>query len=155
MTRRWRSARRRNKGESGSAVVEFIWLGLLLLVPLIYVMLSVFEVQRGAFAVTAAARAAGRAYALADSDGAGRQDALAVARLAFRDQGLAEAPINLTVRCAPDPRNCHAGGETITVTIRSQVRLPLLPDVLGGNAPSFRLDATHSVPFGEFREGAR
>jgi hypothetical protein len=39
--------------------------------------------------------------------------------------------------------------------VRSRVRLPLLPDVLGGGAPSFRLDATHRVPYGEYRAGAR
>ena len=54
--------------ESGSAVVEVVWLGILLLIPMVWIVLSVFEVQRGAFGVTAAARAAGRAYALAPDD---------------------------------------------------------------------------------------
>lgn len=143
------------RGERGSALIEVTWLGLLLLIPLVYVLLSVFEVQRGAFAVSAAARAAGRAYALADTDAAGRRDAEAVARVALADQGLEDAPLQLTVRCRPDPRRCHSGGETIIVTVRSRVRLPLLPDVLGGGAPSFRLDATHRVPYGEYRAGAR
>jgi hypothetical protein len=40
----------------------------------------------------------------------------------------------------------------ITVDLRSRVDLPLLPDVLGGGAPSFALDATHSVPVGQFRD---
>ena len=42
--------RRRRRGERGSALVELTWLGILLLVPLIWIVLSVFEVQRGAFA---------------------------------------------------------------------------------------------------------
>ncbi len=116
-----------------------------------FVVVSVFEVQRGAFAVSAAARAAGRAYALAGSDAAGMRDAEAVARLALSDQGLAEAPLELTVRCRPNPDRCHVGGATIVVTVRSRVRLPLMPDVLGGGTPSFRLDATHRVPYGEYR----
>jgi len=49
------------RGERGTALVEFTWLGVLLLVPLVYVMLSVFEVQRGAYAVSAASRSAARA----------------------------------------------------------------------------------------------
>ena len=40
----------------------------------------------------------------------------------------------------------------ITVQIRSGVDLPLLPSVLGGGAPSFALDASHTVPIGQFRD---
>ena len=58
----------RRPTESGSAIVEVVWLGILLLIPMVWIVLSVFEVQRGAFGVTAAARSAGRAYALAPDD---------------------------------------------------------------------------------------
>ena len=58
----------RPRGERGTALVELTWLGILLLVPMIWIVLSVFEVQRGAFGVSAAARSAGRAYALAPDD---------------------------------------------------------------------------------------
>ncbi len=142
------------RGDSGTALVEFIWLGLLLLVPLVYVLLSVFEVQRGAFAVSAAARGAARAYALAPTEERGRTDAVAAARLAFADQGLADAALDLDIACSPDPSRCQVGGSRITVTITSRVDLPLLPEVLGGGTPSFRLDASHVVPYGEFREGS-
>ena len=40
----------------------------------------------------------------------------------------------------------------ITVRVGSGVDLPLLPSVLGGGAPSFALDATHTVPIGQFRD---
>ncbi|MGL5824534.1 MAG: hypothetical protein ACRCYU_06825 [Nocardioides sp.] len=140
------------RDERGSALIEFTWLGLLLLVPLVYIMLSVFEVQRGAFAVSAAARSAGRAFALADTDAQGEADATAVARLAMADQGLADAPLDLTISCEPVPTDCHRGGTTIHIAVDSQVALPLLPSALGGNRPSVRIDATHSVPIGQFRE---
>ena len=45
--------------EQGSALVELTWLSLLLMVPMLWMLVSVFEVQRGAFAVSAAARSAG------------------------------------------------------------------------------------------------
>ncbi|GAB2877193.1 hypothetical protein [Nocardioides pacificus] len=143
---------RRHRNEEGSALVELTWLGLLLLVPLVYVVLSVFEVQRGAFAVTAASRAAARAYALAETDAEGKQDALAVARRAFADQGIENAPLELHVSCQAGLTSCHSGTAVITVTIESGVELPLAPDMLGGGAPTFRLDATHSVPIGQFQE---
>ena len=59
----------RRRDERGSALVEVTWLSILLLVPLVYVVLAVFEVQRSAYAVNAATRAAGRAYTLAPSEG--------------------------------------------------------------------------------------
>jgi len=146
----WRRARRRD--ECGSAIVELVWLGVLLLVPLLWIVLSVAQVQQGAFGVTAAARAAGRAYALAPDDGSGQQAAEAVARRALADQGLDDAPLQVTVTCTPYPRDCHNGTSVITVRIRSRVVLPLLPDFLGGGQPTFALDATHTVPIGRYQE---
>ena len=139
------------RGEQGSALVELTWLGLLLLVPLLWIVLSVFEVQRGAFAVSGAARAAGRAYALAPSDAIGQARAEAAARQVLTDQGVGGQPLGLAVTCVP-AGDCHAAGVVITIDIRSRVDLPLLPDVLGGGAPSFALNASHTVPVGQFRD---
>lgn len=140
---------RRRRGEDGTALVEFVWLGIILLVPVVWIVLSVFEVQRGAFAVTSAARSAARAYALADSDPVGDARARAAIRRALDDQGGAESGFRYDITCgAPD---CHTAGEMITVRVWTRVNLPLLPDVLGGGAPSFALDSTHTVPIGQFR----
>jgi Flp pilus assembly protein TadG len=141
----------RRRTERGSALVELTWLGVLLLVPLLWIVLSVFEVQRGAFAVSGAARAAGRAYALAPSDEVGQARAQAAARQVLADQGAGEQPLGLVVTCAP-AGDCHAPGAVITVDLRSRVDLPLLPDVLGGGSPSFALNASHTVPVGQFRD---
>jgi Flp pilus assembly protein TadG len=143
--------RARRRAQQGTALVELVWLGILLLVPLVWVVVSVFEVQRGAFAVSAAARAAGRAYALAPDDATGRARAAAVARRTLADQadGL---PLDLSVSCRPVPFDCHSGTSVITVRIASRVDLPLMPDVLGGDAPSFALDAAHTVPIGRYVE---
>ena len=143
---------RRVRREDGSALVELTWLGVLLLVPMLWIVLSVFEVQRGAFGVSGASRAAGRAYALAPNDAVGRAWAETAARQALADQGLADAPLQVRVTCTPYPANCHSGTSVITVRISSHVALPLMPDVLGGGAPSFALDATHTVPIGRYQE---
>lgn len=140
---------RRGRDERGTVLVELVWLGILLLVPLVYVMLSVFEVQRGAFAVSAAARAAGRAYAVADSDATGERTARAAALLALADQGIEDADLRLRFSCAPAGR-CRDAGAVVTVVVESSVQLPLVPDALGGGAPRFSLDATHTVPRGRF-----
>ncbi|GAA4118055.1 hypothetical protein GCM10022215_19220 [Nocardioides fonticola] len=145
-------AARRRRDERGNAIVEFCWLAILLLVPLVWIVLSVFEVQRGAFGVSAAARAAGRAYVLAPDDASGRVRAEAAARQALADQGIDDAPLRLVVTCTPFPADCHSGTSVVTVRVESRVDLPLLPKVLGGGAPSFALDATHRVPVGQYQE---
>ena len=141
-----------SRDEAGSALVELSWLGILLLVPLLWIVVSVFEVQRGAFAVSGAARAAGRAYALAPSDAEGERRAQAAARQALADQGVEGVPVDVTVRGTPYPSDCHSGTSVITVRVASRVDLPLLPGFLGGDAPSFALDATHTLPIGQFQE---
>ncbi len=140
----------RRRTEQGSALVEVTWLSLLLMVPLVYILMSVFDVQRGAFGVSAAARAAGRAYSLAPTEAAGRVRAEAAARVALNDQGLADGRIEVT--CSPRPDRCLAPGSVITVNVLAQVVLPLAPEALGGGAPSFRVEAVHRVPFGKYVE---
>ena len=141
-------------GERGSGLIEVTWLGILLLVPMVWVLLSVFAVQRGAFAVTGAARAAGRAYVLAPNDATGRERARAVARLALSDQGIADADLDVTITCEPYPDACHSGTSVVTVRIGSSVQLPLLPVLLGGGSPRFALDSTQVVPVGQYQEVA-
>jgi hypothetical protein len=141
----------RRRDEQGSALVELTWLGLLQLVPMLWILVSVFDVQRGAFAVSGAARAAGRAYALAPTDAEGLRRARAAARQALDDQGLDGTSFTLAVACTPYPHACHNGTSVITVRIGSRADLPLLPSVLG-RPTSFALEARHTVPIGKFRE---
>ena len=138
--------------EKGTALVEVTWLAILLMIPLLYIMLAAFEVQRSAYAVSAAASAAGRAYSLAPDEATGHDRARAAAALALADQGVSADGTSLEIRCAPDPGNCLAPGSTIRVLARSAVDLPLMPAALGGNTPRIRVDAVHDVPYGTFRE---
>lgn len=143
----------RRRDERGSGMVELIWLGLILLLPIVYVVLSAAAVQRGAFATTAAARAAARAYALADTDARGRVEALAAARAAYADQGLPGQSIDVRIDCPPYPL-CHRGGAVIDVVVATRVPLPLLPAFLGTHAPAIGLDAGERVPIGQYQEVA-
>ncbi|MBD8868766.1 hypothetical protein [Nocardioides donggukensis] len=140
------------RAERGSALIEVTWLAILLLVPLVYVLISVFDVQRGAFGVSAASRAAGRAYTLADSDAEGRRQAHAAAATALADQGIPADRFTLDIGCRPVPGDCLSPGSVVTVVVRSRVDLPLVPAALGGGAPSFRLESVHRVPVGRYVE---
>lgn len=145
------------RDQRGSALVELSWLGILLILPMLWIVMSVFEVQRGAFGVSAAARAAARAYALAPDDSSGLVRAREAARVALDDQGVHGVTPEIRVTCTPYPGDCHQGTSVITVAVHSRVTLPLMPTALGGNRPSFALDATQTVPIGQFQEvaGAR
>ena len=140
------------RDERGSALVALSWLGILLVLPMLWIVMSVFEVQRGAFGVSSAARSAARAYALAPDDATGLLRARAAARVALADQGLRDVRPEVAVTCTPYPGDCHQGTSVITVSVHSRVVLPLRPTALGGNRPSFALDASQTVPIGQVQE---
>lgn len=139
------------RSESGTVLVEVTWLAILLLVPLVYVVLSVFAVQRAAFAATAAARAAGRAYVTAPSLAEAEARARAAGEVALADQGVDGAGTTMFVGCRPAGA-CLSPGSVVHVEVRAQVPLPLLPPVFGDQPPSIRVEAEHTVPYGTFRE---
>ena len=101
--------RRRDRDESGTALVEFVWLAILLIVPLLYIVLAAFDTQRAAYAASAAARSAGRAFVTAPDQATGYARAREAVRLAYRDQRLDAAP-EVRITCRPDPRNCLTPG---------------------------------------------
>ena len=144
--------RRRSRGEHGSALVEFSWLAIVLMVPLLYIVLTVFEVQKAAFATTSSARSAARAFTLAPSEAVAVERARAAALLALQDQGLGDGRGDLDITCRPSPSNCLAPGSVVTVVARYAVPLPLLPSALGAHRPSVRVEAEHTIPYGTYRE---
>jgi hypothetical protein len=112
------------RADDGSAVVEFVWLAVLLLVPLLYVVLAAVTVQRTAFGLTTAAREAGRAYATAGSDDEGERRAEIAVQLAMKDQGVPWTSDGRVVTCG----ECgYAAGSAFSVDLRARVRLPLIP----------------------------
>ena len=69
--RLWARIRAQLADQSGNAMIEFVFLGIILLIPLIYLVLAASYVQRNIYGVTQAAREAGRAYATADDSDSG------------------------------------------------------------------------------------
>lgn len=129
--------------DDGSALVEFVFLAVLLLVPLLYVVLTAVAVQRAAFGMTAAARDAGRAYATAGSDALGEARAEAAVQLALRDQGVQWSPSGRVVKCGP----CgYAPGSSFTVSLSASIPLPLVPSWMcqGRCVAAIGVSAQHS-----------
>ena len=142
------------RGELGTAIIEVTWLGLLLMIPLVYVIVTLVTVQRSAFGATEAARAAGRAFILAPDPVTARERAYEAARLAMLDQGAPFEPANLVLECGPTPDACLQPGSSVLVTVDLDVRLPLVPSVFGRPAGSIAVAATHTELYGTFREGS-
>lgn len=137
-----RPARPDLREDDGNALVEFTYLAVLLMVPLVYVLLTVFQVQRAAFGTTEAARQAGRAFAKAPTTGQGYARADAASRLALQDQGIADSA-HPVVSCLGGP--CLQPGSRVQVTVAYQVRLPLLGHVFGDSQHGvIPVTATHT-----------
>jgi Flp pilus assembly protein TadG len=139
------------RNEDGTAIVEFVWLAILLLVPLLYIVLAVFDAQRAAYAASAAARSAGRAFVTAPDQASAYSRAREAVRLAYADQRLDDAP-SVTITCRPNPRQCLTPGSVVRAEVHSAVTLPLMPAVLGSEAPAITVESEHEAPYGTFRE---
>jgi hypothetical protein len=123
--------------ERGFALIEAVLLGLVIIVPLIWVLGVLSEVHKGALAATSAAREASLDAARAqDLSEASRAVDAAVSR-AFVDHGL--DPSDARVRFSTD-RGFSRGGE-VWIEIRYPVEalsFPLLGEIGG---PALWIDA--------------
>ncbi|WP_307818201.1 TadE/TadG family type IV pilus assembly protein [Janibacter endophyticus] len=115
---------RRAVADEGSAVVEFVILAVVLLVPLIYLVLMLARLQAGTFAVTQAARESGRAFVTAQSEETAPARAETAAGIAFEDQGFG-AQGRLEVKCTQTPCLTPEGEIRSVATV--VVPLPLVP----------------------------
>ncbi|MDQ3156771.1 MAG: hypothetical protein M3Q98_08605, partial [Actinomycetota bacterium] len=84
------------RDEDGTAVIEFIWLALLLLIPVVYILIAVFDVQRAAYGVSAASRSAARAFILAPDVPTAFERADRAASVALSDQDASGASVSVT-----------------------------------------------------------
>lgn len=139
--------------QRGSAIVEFVFLAVLMGVPLFYLVLTLARVQAGAYAVTAAAREGGRAFVTAPSAATAGGRATAAARIAFADQGFGDGSIG--VSCDRSP--CLTPEGQVRVVAHVNVPLPFVPDLLARVVPaSVPVSATHVEAVGRFTtEGNR
>ncbi|MFC7489412.1 MULTISPECIES: TadE/TadG family type IV pilus assembly protein [unclassified Knoellia] len=136
-------------GEEGSAIIEFIFLGVLMLVPLIYLVMTLGRVQAGSYAVTTAAREAGRAFVTAQSGQDAAARAQAASEVAFVDQGFGGSG-TMEIVCSTSP--CLTPEARIETTARVIVPLPLIPGFARDVVPlEIPLTASHLSTVDRFR----
>jgi Flp pilus assembly protein TadG len=141
----------RPQGDRGSALVEFCVLAVLLLVPVVYLMVTLGRLQAASFATQGAAREAGRAFVTAQDDASARDRADAAALIAFADQGFDDpSTIRVEVECAGDP--CLRPDARVVVHATLQVVLPAVPRLVDRFVPSrIEVDAQHVATVDRFR----
>jgi hypothetical protein len=120
------SAIREPERERGSATIEFIAVGLLLLVPLVYGVITLGRIQAATFAADGSAREAARAFVTATDEDDGRRRAAIAVRLGLRDAGFAERDGTVEVSCET-PTACLAPGSQVRFRVEVRVALPGVP----------------------------
>jgi hypothetical protein len=128
----------RREGERASAIIEFVFVAVLVLVPLIYLIVAVAVVQRSRLATTNAARDVGRALATSATAGQAELRAQAALRVALHGQGLTPGEVELRyVEAGADCRGAPtvpslAPASVFAVCVIRHQPLPAVPAVLSG-----------------------
>lgn len=133
---RWRAW---GRNDDGSAALEFITVGVILLVPFAYLVIVLGAVQEQSFGAEAAARHIARTVALSTGP---ENAAIAVDDVltgVVDEYGMDAEATEVALSCVPDGAECPRGGVTLRVTVTTVVRMPFVPEMLG-------LDRTLAVP---------
>lgn len=139
--RRWKTR------DEGSASVEFLGAGVLLLVPLVYLVLCLAQLQGAAFAVAGASRNAALVAARAPDARTAAVRAEAAIAVALADFGVDTATVRTTLDCDPE---CGIAGAMVRASVSADVPLPFLPELR-----VLPVEATAVVPVPRFAPGER
>lgn len=132
------------RSDEGAAMLEFIALSLLLLIPLVYLVVTLSRIQAGAFAAESAASEAARTLVVTGvrefEGGASRSSAMtqgerraqAAVGLVASDFGFAPDDATLVFAC---DGTCLAPGSDVTAEVTIRVPLPGIPGFLSGSIP--------------------
>lgn len=141
--------------DDGNALVEFLGAAVILMIPTLYLILTLGRVQAAAFAVQGAAKDAGRALSVSDSVDDGLARARSAVGVALADQGFdgTDPTTALTVACSA---GCLDPGTEIATTVRIDVAFPGLGSGPGSWLPlSIPVSAHVVTPVDEYKEAPR
>ena len=134
-SRRWTDLALRLGRDEGSASIEFITVGILMLVPTVYLVIALSAIQSASFAVEGAARQASRVFVQAETIAQGQAAASRAVAVTLADYGLDAADAKVVITCRPNPADCLTRRGYVTVTITTVAPLPLFPAVLEADIP--------------------
>lgn len=141
--------------DDGRAIIEVVFLGVLVLIPVIYIMIALLRLQSATLAVSQAARDVGRLI-----ETSGDTDQIeAVARTDLHDQGISTD--SMIIRAVPKGTDCDGSDDALTISrqpgatydvcVISVVTLPGVPTILSGSDNT--VTGVYTVHIGELREG--
>ena len=136
-------------GEQGSAVVEFTFLALILMVPLVYFIITMGQIQGGSFAVVGAADQAAKVYVAPADTQSAHVAAEQAALIALADYGHPAGNARISTSC--EPSDCQAAGTAVTVTVNLTVPLPFVPFSDGFRLNASEVEASSTQLVGRFR----
>ncbi|MBM7501249.1 hypothetical protein JOD52_002089 [Brachybacterium muris] len=135
--------------DRGNALVEFVVLSVVLLLPSLYLVLTLGSVQSAVFAADIIARDAARIHATEHDLELALQRSSEHARMVLEDFGLEGTDV-VEISCSEDP--CATAGGTVVATVRIPVPVPGLGPVLGQDGP-IAVSSGHSVQVDQYRAG--
>lgn len=119
--------------DDGSASLEFVTVGMILLLPLVYLVLAVSSIQAGAFAAEGAARQAARVFVQAPDVATARAAAERAVEFAMADHGVDPGAVAVGIECSVP--SCLSRRAFVSVSVQLSVPLPLVPPVIVGDFP--------------------
>lgn len=136
------SSNRELGDETGSAIIEFIFLVTLLLVPLIYLVIAAGALQSATYAVVGAADHGAKVFVTASSEAEASARVSDAVRRAAANMGIDGARTTFSYNCSG---RCLSPGSTVTVHVSIDTVLPLLPAQWTPRTGSVKSSATHRV----------
>ncbi len=128
--------------QSGSSIIEFIFLVVLLLVPLVYLVVGAAHVQAASYASVGAADHAAKVFVTATTEGQGRARAADAVQRAAANMDIGSGRTHFTYSCRG---TCLSAGSTVTIHVSIETVLPLLPEGWSWSTGSVGSDATQRV----------
>ena len=125
--------------DDGSAALEFITVGVILLVPLAYLVITLGVIQETLLGAESAARHTARVIGQAENLTNAAENGDAVLANIIDEYGMDAENVDVSITCTPAGTECPSAGATVIVTVRAHVSLPFVPEIFG-------LDRATQVP---------
>lgn len=146
-----------DNADAGRALIEVVFLAVLILIPTVYILASVMRIQAATFAVAQGARDAGRVMDSAPSTAVGVARAEEIAAIALADQRVPAD--GLDVRFVAAGSDCVTAAEIVPslragdvydICVVAIVTFPGVPSVVTGSRNT--VTGVFTLHVGDFRE---
>ncbi len=114
--------------ESGSSIIEFVLLGVVLLIPVVYLLIALSTVQAAAYAGAGAADQAAKVYVSSSQEPPERRaGSEAAVEAALADFGIDPSRAEVRLECPSG--SCEQDGDVVSFTVEIRVPVPLLSGI--------------------------